>query len=278
MFTKFCFATLMLGGTAMAAQIPSSPITFNKDVLPILQKNCQGCHRPGQIAPMSLLSYKEARPWAKAMKTAVATRKMPPWFADPQYGHFTNDRSLKQGDIDTIVKWVDGGALEGNAKDAPAPIEWPPEGWVIRPDIIVQGPTFEVPAHPKNDVVEWMWVTIPTGFTKDTWVTAIQIRPEHTAVTHHMCIAFKPHTPDVKYFEPVWAPKERDDEGAAIPTSGPTFGGRTNLLAGTRGLEDCYLPGMVYDDYSIHQAAKLIPAGWDMMINLHYTPNGASVR
>jgi len=277
MFTKFCFAMLMLGGTAMAAEIPSSPTTFNKDVLPILQKNCQGCHRPGQIAPMSLLSYKEARPWAKAMKTAVATRKMPPWFADPQYGHFTNDRSLKQNDIDTIVKWVDGGALEGDAKDAPPSIEFPPEGWVIRPDVIVQGPTFEVPAQPKNDVIEWMWVTVPTGFTKDTWVTAIQIRPEHTAVTHHMCLAFKPHIPDAKYFEPAWAPKERDDEGSAIPTAGPTFGGRTNFLAGSNGLEDCYLPGMIADDYSIHRAAKLIPAGWDMMINLHYTPNGKAV-
>ena len=277
MFTKFCFATLMFGGTALAAQIPSSPVTFNKDVLPILQKNCQTCHRPGQIAPMSLVGYKEARPWAKAMKAAVVSRKMPPWFADPQYGHFTNDRSLNQSDIDTIVKWVDSGAVEGDPKDPPPLVEWPAEGWVIRPDVIVQGPTFDVPAHPKNDVVEWMWVAVPTGFTKDTWVSAIQIRPEHPSVAHHMCIAFKPHTPDVKYFEPAWAPKERDDEGAAIPSAGPTFGGRTSFLAGSNGLEDCYLPGMIADDYSIHKAAKLIPAGWDMMINLHYTPNGAGV-
>src|SRR5215510_7300366 len=137
MLTKFCFASLMLGGTAIAAQVPSSPVTFNKDVLPILQKNCQTCHRPDQIAPMSLLDYREARPWAKAMKAAVISRKMPPWFADPQYGHFTNDRALKQSEIDTIVKWVDGGAVEGDANDAPAVIEWPPEGWLIRPDIIV---------------------------------------------------------------------------------------------------------------------------------------------
>src|SRR2546421_3173951 len=116
MFTKFCFATLMLGGTAMAAQIPSSPVTFNKDVLPILQKNCQGCHRPGQINPMSLISYKETRPWAKAMKAAVEARKMPPWFADPKYRHFLNDRSLPQSDIDTLVQWADTGAAEGDPK------------------------------------------------------------------------------------------------------------------------------------------------------------------
>ena len=86
--------------TAAAAD---TPVTFHKDVLPILQKNCQSCHRPGQIAPMSFLSYESTRPWAKAMKTAVATRKMPPWFADPQFGHFSNDRSLKQNEIDTIT-------------------------------------------------------------------------------------------------------------------------------------------------------------------------------
>src|SRR5262249_28447555 len=98
-------------------------VTFYKDVLPILQKNCQSCHRPGQIGPMSLMSYKEARPWTKAIKAAVLTKKMPPWLADPRYGHFNNDRSLKPSEIETLVAWADGGAVEGDAKDAPAPIE-----------------------------------------------------------------------------------------------------------------------------------------------------------
>jgi len=284
MLSKTCVAALaaafISAGPAMAAQSSASagdPPTFNRDVLPILQKHCQSCHRPGQIAPMSLLTYESARPWAKAMKSAVLERKMPPWFADPQYGHFTNDRSLKPAEIETIAKWADGGALRGDAKDAPPPVQWQAEGWQIRPDLIVEGPTFNVPASPKNDVVEWMWFTVPTGFTKDTWVTAIQIRPENPSVAHHMCLAFKPHTPDTKYFEPVWQDKSRDEEGSAVPTAGPTFGGRVNVLAGTRGLEDCYLPGMIFDDYSIHNAAKLIPAGWDLMINLHYTPNGKAV-
>src|SRR5215831_19613912 len=101
--------SLVLAVLAMAA-VPtaqSSPVTFSKDVLPILQKNCQTCHRAGQIGPFSMQNYKEARPWAKAIKAAVASRTMPPWFADPRYGHFTNDRSLKQEDIETIVRWVD---------------------------------------------------------------------------------------------------------------------------------------------------------------------------
>src|SRR5688572_25784497 len=114
MFTRAFLIALSLSAVAFAQDAP----TYSKDVLPILQKNCQSCHRPGQVAPMSFLTYENVRPWAKAMKTAVATRKMPPWFADPKYGHFGNDRSLKQADIDIIAKWADAGAPEGNATDA----------------------------------------------------------------------------------------------------------------------------------------------------------------
>src|SRR5215475_7267134 len=96
------------------AKDQSSSVTFTKDVLPILQKNCQSCHRPGQVAPMSLISYNDARPWAKAIKTAVTLKQMPPWFADA--GHFTNARSLTQHEIATLVKWADTGALEGDTK------------------------------------------------------------------------------------------------------------------------------------------------------------------
>src|SRR2546423_10550112 len=107
---RLFLAGLILAGFATGAEETTSPgaVTFNKDVLPILQRNCQSCHRPGNIAPMSLLSYEAARPWAKAMKTAVTSRKMPPWFDDPQYGHFSNDPSLKQEEIDILVQWVDG--------------------------------------------------------------------------------------------------------------------------------------------------------------------------
>src|SRR5579862_3650406 len=111
---------IVFAGMALAADTKSSTgVTYDKDVLPILQKNCQGCHRPGQVAPMPFLSYAQVRPWAKAIKVAVVSKKMPPWFADPQYGHFVNDRSMKPSDIDTIAKWVDNGAVEGDVKDAP---------------------------------------------------------------------------------------------------------------------------------------------------------------
>src|SRR6476660_5978253 len=133
-------------------QAPKANVTFNKDVLPILEKNCQSCHRPGQIGPFSMLSYKDIRPWAKAIKTAVVSRTMPPWLADPNYGHFTNDRSLKQDEIDKIVAWVDSGAAEGDMKDAPAPVKWPDGGWHIKPDVIVDLPPFDVPAR---GVLDW---------------------------------------------------------------------------------------------------------------------------
>ena len=110
--------------------------TFQKDVLPILQKHCQECHRPGEIAPFSLLTYESARPWAKAIKTAVVTEKMPPWFADPTYGHFANDRRLSAAEISTLVNWVDGGAPEGDKKDAPPPRSFQ-DGWNIKPDMII---------------------------------------------------------------------------------------------------------------------------------------------
>ena len=96
-------------------------VTFHKDILPVLQKNCQGCHRPGQIAPMSFLAYEGTRPWAKAIKAAVLSKKMPPWNADPAVGHFTNDRSLKPAEVELITKWVDAGAPAGDSKDAPSP-------------------------------------------------------------------------------------------------------------------------------------------------------------
>ncbi len=122
-----------IGATA-ALSAPNANVTFNKDVLPILQKNCQSCHRPGEVAPMSLLTvYSDARPYAKAMKQAVVTEKMPPWFADPQFGHFRNDRRLSKNEIDTLVAWADNGSPEGVAKDKAAAITFT-DGWNLKPD------------------------------------------------------------------------------------------------------------------------------------------------
>src|SRR3954463_10560920 len=117
---------LIFAAAAFGAPDP----TFYKDVLPILQNRCQECHRPGEIGPMPLLTYQQARPWAAAIKESVLLKKMPPWFADPHYGKFENDRSLSKDQIDTLVAWADKGAKPGDAKDAPAPRQFM-EGWNI---------------------------------------------------------------------------------------------------------------------------------------------------
>src|SRR5262245_10614149 len=117
-------------GTAAQGNLKTAAVTFNKQVLPILQKNCQACHRPGEIAPMSFLTYNDARPWAKAIKAAVVKRQMPPWFADPSYGHFANDKRLTDAEIATLGAWADSGATEGDAKDKPAPVAFH-DGWNI---------------------------------------------------------------------------------------------------------------------------------------------------
>ena len=134
---RLTVAGLWMTMLATAATTSSTSITYDKDVLPILQKNCQSCHRPGEIGPSSFLTYQSTRPWAKAIREAVLTKKMPPWFADPRFGHFANDRRLSEADIKTLVAWVDAGAPEGDAKDMPPPIEWR-DGWNIKPDVVVR--------------------------------------------------------------------------------------------------------------------------------------------
>jgi hypothetical protein len=268
---------IVFGAIALAGETTSStPVTFNKDVLPVLQKNCQSCHRPGQVAPMSFLSYTEVRPWAKAMKVAVLSKKMPPWFADAQYGHFVNDRSLKQSDIDLIAKWADNGAPEGDAKDAPPPVAWPADGWEIQPDLIVKGPETVVPAHPKNNVVEWSYITVPSGITEDTWITSMQIRPSEPSIAHHICVFFKPHTADVKYNVPYWYDRKRDESGSAVEADAGINGRGIpdSVTDGTNGIEGCYVPGQFTQDYRIFNAGKLVKAGTDIVFQVHYTPNG----
>ena len=274
MSIRLWVAMMTVGTMGSVWTVAADNPSFHKDIEPILQTHCQSCHRPGQMAPMSFLTYGDTRPWAKAMKTAVATGKMPPWFADARYGHFLNDRSLSQTEVDTITRWVDSGAAEGAPTDAPKAFLWP-EGWEIQPDLIIDGPVTAVPARTKNNVVEWSTVTIPSGFTHDTWVTSVEIRPEFPEVAHHICLGFNPHRPDVKYFEPQWVNRERDEEGAAIPDKGPTFG--TPARAGANTTEDCYAPGMPAVDYRAVHAAKLVLAGSDIVLNLHYTPTGRAV-
>jgi hypothetical protein len=158
-------------------------VTFHRDVVPVLQQRCQSCHRPGDIAPMPLLTYEQTRPWAKAIRSVVLRREMPPWRADPRFGTFSNDRSLTESEIQTLVRWVDTGAAEGSPADAPPPLR-SSDAWRIgTPDVVYQMPKeFSVPA---TGTVPYQWIMIPSGFTEDRWVEAVEVRPGNRAVVHH---------------------------------------------------------------------------------------------
>src|SRR5579884_1891156 len=153
---------LLFTSLAVAGSTPAAP-TFSKDIAPIFYKHCTGCHRPDDIAPMSLLDYKSARPWAKAIREAVLTRKMPPWFADPGYGKFSNDARLAPAEIEAIKRWVDSGASEGDPKDLPAAPVFT-QGWKLgKPDIVVDiGEDYVV--KPGNDSYEHF--IVPTNLRK----------------------------------------------------------------------------------------------------------------
>jgi len=277
-------AAALLNGLLMslpaAPGIAAEPVTFNKDVLPILQKNCQSCHRPGQIAPFSLLTYRDARLRAQLIKYVVSNRVMPPWNADPKFGKFSNARSLEQSEIDTIVAWVDQGGPEGDATDKPAPVQWPEAGWEIKPDHIVNIPETLVPEHTKHDVIEWAITTVPSGFTKDTWVSSIEILPDNLDVTHHICIRFMPHRDDDVHGVYEWRRDvQRDDKGVEIaqPDGSLTPFNRRSVM-GAGGNEHCYLPGSQASDYRPKGVGKLIPANTDIAVTTHYTPNGKEFR
>jgi mono/diheme cytochrome c family protein len=240
-FAAFSFYALPAGRVS-DAKASANPVTFNKDVAPILHKNCVGCHRPGEVAPMSLMTYKDARPWARALREKVVTRAMPPWHADPQYGEFSNDRRLRQQDIDTLVAWVDQGAKEGNPKDLPAAPRFV-EGWNIgKPDMIFSLPqAYPVPA---TGVVEYKYFTVPTNFTEDRWVQAAEIRPDQRAVVHHIIVFIQ-------------IGKDRGPEGQ-------------RLLVG-------YAPGEQPAIYPEGLGRK-IPAGASLLFQVHYTPNGTATE
>src|SRR5262247_4338683 len=179
------FLSLESSGATSAATV-----MYSKDVAPIIQKNCVVCHRPGEVAPMSFMNYKEVRPWAKAIREKVVTRAMPPWFADPSHGEFSNDPRLSQKDIDTVAAWVEGGAKEGDPSDLPPSPKYT-EGWQIgKPDVVLSMPGgYDVPAE---GVIPYKYFAVPTNFTEDKYVQVAEIRQGNRRIVHHVII-------DVRY-------------------------------------------------------------------------------
>ena len=244
---------LMLGSAAgtSAAEAEGTP-TFAKDIAPIFYDNCVACHRPNHLAPMSLISYEDARPWARAVKSKVLAREMPPFFADTSVRGYKNDTSLTQHEVDTISAWVDGGAPRGNDADLPEVPQFA-EGWSIgEPDLIfTMLEPFEVPA---DGTVPYSYVTVPTNLKQDVWISAYELVPGDRRVLHHVIAQVmeddgKPATGEVRLTR----------DGDRTRAEGATVGG--------------YVPNRLGTVYPVGVASRL-PSGADIEAQMHYTTIG----
>lgn len=254
------FAATLL---APAKRQQATPPTFYRDVLPILQQRCQNCHRPGEIAPLAFVTYEQTGPFAQAIQQAVTARKMPPWFADACCGHFANDPSLSARQIATISAWAEGGAAAGNPHDSPPPPHWV-EGWnIARPDLVLRMPKpVPIPAH---GAVEYTYEIVPTGFTQDRWVQMAEVRPSARDHVHHAVVYIRPPHSQWLQGAPLGVPftastltNPEDRRGAHFTTA--------DLLL-------VYAPGSSPDRWP-EGLAKFIPAGSDLVFQMHYTTNG----
>lgn len=217
------------------------PVTYHADVAGIVAARCQACHRPRQVAPFALQSYRDARRWAAGLAEVVEDYRMPPWHADPRYGHFANDRSLSARERAVLLAWVEQGCPEGDPAAAPPPPTFPDEWSIGTPDAVFAPPEpFEVPA---SGLVPIQRFRVPSGFTEDRWVQAAEMQPGERSVVHHMFVFIEPPA---------------DDPGD-LKRTGPA------LVA--------YAPG---DAPSVHPAgiARRVPAHSDLLFEIHYTPTG----
>jgi peroxiredoxin len=226
-----------------AAAVAVGNVEYARDVAPIVQNKCQSCHRPGQVAPFSLVTYDDARRHAAMIREVVDERRMPPWHADPRFGHFQNDRSLSPRERAALMAWIDQGAPLGDPKDLPPARAYPPDGWTIgTPDVV-----FEIPEPytvAAQGTLDYVYLRVPSGFKEDRWVQAAEARPGNRSVVHHIIVFVVP---------PGQGGQRRRGEGH---------------LCG-------YAPG---DMPSVYPAgsAKKIPAGSELIFQIHYTPNGKS--
>ncbi len=248
-------AALLGAGAALAADAGGRPVTFTRDIAPIFQSKCEGCHRPGQMAPMALMTYEQVRPWAKAIRQRVATRQMPPWHMDPTVGiqSFQNDMSLSNTQISAILQWVDAGAPQGDPAEMPPPKQWPEDkGWQLasqfgQPDLVIQSDPYTMPAK-GQDV--WFKPLTEIPLTEPRWVRAVEIRPGTPAgrkITHHALAYLQQEEP----------------------------GSNTGLV--TQGLLMEWAVNKNYDIYRPNTGKLLVPGArvwWEM----HYHAVGEEIR
>ncbi len=282
--------------SSRAVELTGEPaeVTFNKNAAPIFYKHCAECHRPGETAPFSVLTYKDVRPWAKSIREKVAGREMPPWHADPHIGKWANDRRLSQAEIETIVAWVNQGAKEGNPQDLPSAPKFV-EGWSIgNPDVVIEMPEeFTLEASGPD---EYQYFDVPTNFTEDKYIQMAEARPGNRKVVHHI-IAFivPPGSPNLAR-----VPKEQRDKALEMSlkttpfyrdgflirtkTDTPVYNDGSEVPPGLRGFNNdvddfltAYAPGSAYGVWQ-PGTAKRIPAGAIIRFQVHYSKVAGSVQ
>src|SRR5256714_896028 len=243
------FVAMLFATASTSAGGSKRAIVFTKDVAPILQKHCEECHRQGGVAPMSLVTYEEARPWARAIKERVSRREMPPFHATGALGRYVGDPRLTDEEIATISNWVDGGATRGNLKDAPAPRQWKNDWTLGTPDIIVKAShPYTVKAGEKDQYVFFMFDYV---FPEDTWISSIETRPGNPRAVHHANTHLVP--PAIK------VPAEGYIAGDFDPTARGTI-----MVAGwAPGVTPVMLP---------EGTAVRIPKGLRLGLQVHYAP------
>jgi hypothetical protein len=261
---------LVCAAASAAGQSPggSAAPTFTKDVAPILFNHCAACHRPGEVAPMSLLAYSDARPWAKAIRSKVVSREMPPWSADPHVGKFANDRSLTPPQIDTIVRWVDAGAPEGKPADLP-PLPVFADGWQGgQPDYVFEMPVdYAVPADGQLDILHF-WVPIP--FNEDRFVEALELRPGNASIVHHSRVDVVTVPDGCKVVNGVLLGPDGQ------PYTGVDASGNRRSLFDSDGNNYhliSFVPGRGYERHRPGTAKRLVANRW-IRFELHYNPHG----
>ena len=244
-------------------QTSTTAPTFYRDVLPILQQHCQSCHRAGEIAPFPLVTYEQARAKAARMADMTRAKKMPPWFADPNFGHFSNDPSLTPEEIATISAWTEAGAPAGQEQDAPPPRKWA-EGWIIpQPDLVVQMP--KPVALPARGDIEYTYEIVSTGFTEGKWIQMSEVRPSSRANVHHAVVYVRP--PDSKWLRgaPAGVPFTASDLTDEQSRRDAHWTDSDVLLV--------YAPGSSPDNWPAGMA-KFVPPGSDLVFQMHYVARG----
>jgi hypothetical protein len=269
----FVVASLTVLPSAAAAQTKTAQSTYTKDVAPILFKHCTTCHRAGEIAPMSLMTYEEARPWARAIREKVVNGVMPPWHADPAFGKWQNDRRLSAEEKDVISRWVAAGAPQGDPKDLP-PRPTYAQGWSIgQPDAVVSmEQPYELPA---TGEVPYQYFEVATNFAEDKWVQALEIRPGDRAVVHHVLVYAR--YPGMTRPQPVF--RQKNPEGPLSPTmmkelADPKIRQEQQAAGLRRGpLMAQTAPGTWTTVYAPGTAMK-VKAGTVLTFQIHYTTSG----